>query len=283
MPKAATLTKKTESRAPTAAHAIVRPGMDERRALTIGPATGTLYGELDGELLECLPRAIRDDSVLADLGAQPLRRGPERSVWRWNELVIKLYGRGDVRDLLRPSQARRAAETHARLLPIRSPRPRCALAIRSLGLLAGSALVYEFVEGPDLSAIWRRNEAADRCLPELMAAMHERRIFHGDFHARHLIWNQGAWVVIDLDSLRHPLRKLRLRTLAVNEWARLVIELGASDALRGAFEAYLVARRSSWDTHAAWAAVVRRTEDIETSMAHRRAANEQRAQPYVRP
>jgi hypothetical protein len=257
--------------------------MDERRSLTVGPATGTQYGELDGELLECLPRAIQNSSLLVDLGAEPLRRGPERSVWRWRELVIKLYGRGDVRDLLRPSQARRAAQAHFRLLPIRSPRPRCALAIRSVGRLVGSALVYEFVEGPDLTVLWRRDEAADRSLPELMAAMHERRIYHGDFHARHLIWNRGAWVVIDVDSLRHPLRKLSLRALALNEWARLVIELGASDALRGAFDAYLVARRSSWDAHAAWASVLRCSEGIEANMAHRKASNEQRAQASIRP
>jgi len=257
--------------------------MNEQRTLSVGPATGTLYGELDGDLLECLPGAIRDSSVLAGLGAEPLRQGPERSVWRWRELVIKLYGRGDVRDLLRPSQARRAAEAHTRLLPIRSPRPRCALAIRSFGRLVGSALVYEFVQGPDLTETWRRDEAADRGLPELMAAMHERRIYHGDFHARHLIWNRDAWVVIDVDSLRHPLRKLSLRRLALNEWARLVVELGASDTLRRAFDAYLVARRSRWDAHASWASILRRSEGIEASMSHRKAANEQRAQPSIRP
>jgi hypothetical protein len=219
-------------------------------------AEALLYAPIEDELLAALLLALESGELPAQLGARELRRGPRRRVWRVGELVVKLYLDVGLRDHFRPAHAVRAARAHERLLPVRSPTPRCAVWLRRRGRLIGSALVYDWVEGPDLTVAWTRDAAARAALPGLMASLHERRIFHGDFHARHLIWSEGAWVVIDLDSLRHPGRTLWPRLLARREWARLARELGDGPELRAAFVSYLAARGLRSDPERTWSRVL---------------------------
>jgi hypothetical protein len=219
-------------------------------------AEALIWAPIADELLAGLILALESGELVPELGARELRRGPRRRVWRVGEHVVKLYLDVGLRDHFRAAHAVRAARAHARLLPVQSPAPRCAVWERRRGLLRASALVYDWIEGPDLAAVWPRDAAARAALPELMASLHERRIYHGDLHARHLIWSAGELFVIDLDSLRHPGRTLWPSALARREWARLARELGDGPELRAAFVSYLAARGLRSDPEHTWSRVL---------------------------
>ena len=99
--------------------------------------------------------------------------------------------------------------------------------------------------------------------------MHDRWIYHGVMKWDHLVWNQGEWVVLDTESLRHALRKLFPRQLAERQWAALAMDLGVSPRLEQAFRSYVDARGLGWDVEETWASIAGRSTAISAGRDRR--------------
>lgn len=232
-----------------------------------GRARGMRYGEIPAEVAEGLERWLVarhvDDAVTIK----------DRRVYRRGPFLYKFFApRRRVRDLLRADPAIRSADLHARLAPIRTPAPLVALGLRDGMFRAQSLLVMEFVEGRPLAEAWEHEEVARTALARLLAAMHRRGIFHGDFHPANLIWDGERWVVIDVGALRHPLRSLRPRQLAVEQWAELDSRLGSPPTMRAAYERYLDELGSPEDRESAWRAIAERSRTATEARERRRLA-----------
>ncbi|MEM7308487.1 MAG: hypothetical protein AAF682_17530 [Planctomycetota bacterium] len=247
-----------------------------REPLELGGGQGFRYAELSPDLLERVPRWLDEGRV--DEGEEVR----ERRVYRWTEggtdLAIKLFGRAESRrfkDRFLHSPAIRSADLYAKLLPIPSPRPLLALDWRRGGKRRASLLVYEWVEGGFLERLWGRDIAAIGAFPAFLAAMHQRRVFHGDFHLHNMLWSGEAWVLLDLVALRHPLRNLLPARLAVDHWAKVGVGLehwcGTTDAeLLPLFEDY--AGRCDLLDADDWSSVLRRWALRREQLRLRRAA-----------
>jgi tRNA A-37 threonylcarbamoyl transferase component Bud32 len=99
--------------------------------------------------------------------------------------------------------------------------------------------------------------------------MHAGGVFHGDLHVRNMLWNGREWVLLDLESLRHPLRALRRRRIIEDQWARLVCSLGGREGVQASFEAYLREAGLGWEPAEAWRRVERRARAIAPEWAPR--------------
>lgn len=211
-------------------------------------ARGFQYAEVDPDLLRRVPGWLRSGVVE---GGEELRPG---RVYRYGELLVKLYGRGHpLKDRFRRSRALRSADWHARALPIRTPRPLLALEVRCLGGVEKALLVTDFVRGRTLpqmrAADDPRLEVALDELAGFLAAMHRARIFHGDLHPANLIWDGQAWVLIDLDALQ---RRRMSRRVILRQWRRLAAAMHADPRLRRCFFAYVRRAGWAWDAAADW-------------------------------
>ena len=235
----------------------------------IGPAKGFLYDCESEPLFEKCVEGMEDCTCPEELGAELVFDHKVRRGYRLGDRLIKYYGAGHSRDLLRPAPALRAANTYEELLPIRSPKPELAVEIRNGLKLQRSLIVCEFVEGPILGDAWGSVPEAEATLGPFLAKMHDSNIYHGVMKFDHLIWNRGDWVVIDTESLRHSLRKLRPRALAERQWASLAMDLGASESLRAAFESYVEARGLRWNRAATWEKILDRSQAIIAGKARR--------------
>jgi predicted unusual protein kinase regulating ubiquinone biosynthesis (AarF/ABC1/UbiB family) len=125
----------------------------------------------------------------------------------------------------------RSAERHFWCLPLASPRP---LVAAGRQLQRASVLVREHVEGRTLRELWdspaglgAREEGE---LASFLAAMERHRVIHGDLHPRNLLWNGSAWLLLDVDGLRHGLHDSRRVLTAL--WARLLVHLGDERRVR---------------------------------------------------
>lgn len=228
-----------------------------RVAWSCAGARGFRYGELPDAIARRAPVWLAQRSVAE--GAE-LKAG---RVWRVEGFAVKLSGPSRaLKDALRASSAIRSADLHARLAPVRTPRPVLALEQRRGPFLAESLLVSEFVEGPSLAQAWDADARAAEALPGFLAALHRQGVFHGDLHPMNLIWSRPEWVLIDVAALRHPLRRLRARRLVLEQWAQLLLRLAPAERVRASFEAYLDETASGWDRDRAWATVVARADSI---------------------
>ncbi len=239
------------------------------RRTRIGRAAGFVYEDVDRALLERLVESMPSSVLPKDLGGALLFDHGVRIGYRLGERVVKYYRGGKLRDALRPSAAVRAALAYPKLLPIRSPKPACAFEVRRGLRLERSLILCEFVDGPLLGQAWGHVPEAERALGPFLADMHERRIYHGVMKWDHLVWNRGEWVVLDTESLRHPLRKLFPRGLAERQWASLALDLGPSEALERAFQSYLAARKLDWDPVRTWRSIEWRRGEILAGRARR--------------
>jgi phosphotransferase family enzyme len=230
---------------------------DARIPYHVGAARGFRYREVPAEL-ESEVETWLDARHVA--GADVIKIN---AVYRRGPWLIKLFRASDSwKDRLRRSPAVRCAELHGRLAPIRTPAPLFALERRNGGRLGPSLLAEEFVEGAPLSEAWTSDERAALALPDFMLAMHRRRVFHGDFHPKNLLWTGSEWVLIDLVALRHPLRCLWPRRLILEQWASLQRRLGADDPtarVRSAFERYAQRSGGAWNLERDWQQILRRS------------------------
>ncbi|HUR26688.1 MAG TPA: hypothetical protein VM509_00760 [Planctomycetota bacterium] len=211
---------------------------------------GTRVTTFDREATDLVQRALRWLEHGPDADADVLK--PAR-VWRSGPYGVKLFARPEkLFSALRPSPARRSADLHFALAPVRSPRPVLVLERPS----GESLLVYEFVDGEFLDTLWKSGGPGVAAFPDFFADMHKRRVFHGDLHFRNFIWDGAAWTLLDLDGVRPPLHALRGKALAFDQWGRVHFELRGASGLRSCFEAYLAAAGRRWNADWAWARVV---------------------------
>lgn len=201
------------------------------------------------------------DSELCARLAQWAEEGPDAEcveykrgrVWRWRDVVVKRYCDGWLtRTGLRAPTAWRVARLGLALPDGAAARPLATLRwSRAISLLAA-----EFVPGRTMLDAWRSDAACVDALPLFMARLHDAGAFHGDLHPGNLLWTGARWVLLDLESLRHPLRTLRRRALAVDQWARLHYRLHEDLQVKAAFEEYLRIRAVPWDSDVAWREVL---------------------------
>ena len=226
----------------------------------LGAARGFRYAEIPAEIEAALPRWLERPHVEGGVAIKPGR------VYRAGSWLVKFTGPSRAaKDLVRRASSIRSADLHARLLPVRTPAPLVALEVRRGRFLESSLLVAQFVEGPSMHEAFRDDERARAALAPFLALLHARGVFHGDLHPANTIWNGSEWVLIDLDGLRHPLRRMFRKRLILEQWSQLAFRLGAGPHLESAFESYLVLARLGWEPRAAWAKIVRRAESIRAS------------------
>jgi hypothetical protein len=175
------------------------------RGRVFGPLDERLAAALAGWLEREIPGAERLSASAFRCEAWTVKRFPAPSVFGW----------------LRPPRALRSAWRHFDCLPVPSPRPLVALARNRRG---PSLLVREFVSGRTLTEVWGRDEAAERALPDFLAALRRLPLQHGDLHPGNLLWTGTGWVLLDVDGLRHGLHR-RARVLA-GQWLCLLGRLG---------------------------------------------------------
>lgn len=226
----------------------------------VGPARGFRYGELPTDVENALPRWLATSRVDGGTAIKP------GSVYRSGEWLVKFTGRSRApKDLVRPASSIRSADLHERLLPVRTPAPLVALEVRRGPFLESSLLVAEFVHGSSMHDAFLHDERARDALGPFLALLHRRGVFHGDLHPANTIWNGAEWVLIDLASLRHPLRRMFRRHLILEQWAQLAFRLGPTPDLEFSFGSYLALAHLGWDPRGAWAKIVRRAERIRAA------------------
>jgi hypothetical protein len=217
------------------------------RSFRIGPLRATAFAELETGL----EQRARD---WLERGPGPqdelLKRG---RVWRHGKYAVKLFpARASVALGLRRSAARLNADLHERLFPVRTPEPYLVLESRA----GSSLLVFEFIEGRFLTTLWDEGGPAVAAFPHFMALMHQNRVFHGDFHLYNVIWNGSDWLLLDLEGLRHALRRTRPRRLSMNQWGRVHLGLHGPRGLKQAFSTYVKAAGLAWDVEREWPKIV---------------------------
>ena len=212
-----------------------------REPLSIDAARGFAYAPLGQELRRDLALWITAGEVP---GSEVVRAG---RLFRTGELAIKFFGRRStwpLRDLLPVSPAIRFAELAHSITAVATPEVLVALDLRQGGVRRRSLVAYRWVKGESLERLWASAPEAVAAFPRFLAAMHAARVFHGDFHLHQTLWDGEGWTLIDLDGLRHPLRTLPVRRLAVEHWAQVLFGLefflgvAALEEARGSFEAY---------------------------------------------
>jgi hypothetical protein len=237
----------------------VSVAVPERTAYVAGRLRGIRYGEVPGELERALEVCLegRDPP-----GGDALKPG---FVWRIGSWCVKRFEpRSGLRRIVESSPAARSAELHF-ALPVRTPRP-LAHVERDAGR-GGSLLVSEFVEGRFLIRSWREDPAARAALPAMLAALNRPGWFHGDLHARNLLWSGREWVCIDLAAIRPRLHAMLRRRRVIDEWGRVACALGADEGVRAAFERYLETLGLSWDRERAWSRVAELARELAPSWA----------------
>ncbi|KAF0099575.1 MAG: hypothetical protein FD187_2106 [bacterium] len=206
--------------------------------------------------IERLAPILRDPDAWMARGVT-LKKGNTSTVARiavdGGEVVIKRY---NIKGLIhaisrfwRPSRAWHSWREGHRLslLGIPTPAP-LALIEQRFGPLRGKAwLITAYSSGPNLLQIWTQTALPPpnemRALREILHALDEARISHGDMKASNLIWLSRGIALIDLDSMKQHssqasfsrARKRDMRRLLKN-WPRAS---PLRDALASTFKAWL--------------------------------------------
>lgn len=167
------------------------------------------------------PVLSRLDSAIAE--GQALKLGCSSTVAQiehaGRSLVIKRYNiKGFfhwLKRFWRPSRAWHSWQEGNRLdfLGIGTPRPLAIVERRTLWLRRGAYLVTEHCSGEDIISRFRPyaeatgsaarpSDAELAALDQLFSAMLRERISHGDLKGTNVLWQDGRWLLIDLDAMQ---------------------------------------------------------------------------------
>ncbi len=172
---------------------------------------------------EALLALLLADPDAAIAVGQSLKLGGSSTVARVDQgarqLVIKRY---NIKCMLhwlkrfwRPSRAWHSWCEGNRLsfLGIATPKPLAVLECRTLWLRRRSYLVTEHASGVDIITRFASCapgelpvEAELRALDDLFAALLRERISHGDLKGTNILWQDGRWMLIDLDAMQQHRR-----------------------------------------------------------------------------
>lgn len=172
---------------------------------------------------EALLALLLADPDAAIAAGQSLKLGGSSTVARVDQgarqLVIKRY---NIKGMLhwlkrfwRPSRAWHSWCEGNRLsfLGIATPKPLAVLECRTLWLRRRSYLVTEHASGVDIITRFASCapgelpvEAELRALDDLFAALLRERISHGDLKGTNILWQDGRWMLIDLDAMQQHRR-----------------------------------------------------------------------------
>ena len=233
------------------------PATPTREPFAVGAMRGFRYATLDADLLRRLPSWIESGRVPE---GEEVRAG---RLYRFERAMLKFYVPGiRLRDRFRPATALRVADLHERLKPVLTPQPILALEGPIARRGRSSLLIYEYVDGAHLTDLWTEDAAAVQAIPGFVATMHRQRIYHGDFHLHNMLWDGASWILIDVEGIRHPLRTLLPRRLAIGDWSRVTYALayhcGAGEDEVGRLFAEYAARLPLPRSEAGWELVRRR-------------------------
>lgn len=212
--------------------------------------------ELPPGLASLLPKLIAGE---VPSSVRVLKKG---FVFLADDLVIKFYPRTKKRfDWLRAPKALRAVRTHDRLLPVSSPRPIYWERVEHPQI--ESLLIYEFVEGPTLLDLWKREHQESRdALPKLFADLHATGLLLGDLHAKNLLWSGDGWCVIDLDGVRGGLHALRRQRITEVMWARLLFDFEKAPEAESLYRRYLDLAGQPWKADPSWQRILEDYDQI---------------------
>lgn len=162
------------------------------------------------------PLLTDPDAAIA--AGQALKRGGSATVARieldGQPLVIKRYNLKNTLHWLkrcwRPSRAWHSWVEGNRLafLGIATPKPLAVREDRRFGLRGRAWLITEHAGAEDILTRFAAHvqgtppEAELQALERLFAALQRERISHGDLKGTNLLWQDGQWMLIDLDALR---------------------------------------------------------------------------------
>lgn len=234
-----------------------------------------------GMCYAALPEGL--ELVLADLMSKGISADVEtlksERVWAWRDVVIKRSDPGNFFERrFRASPSTRAALAALRLAPVHTPLPILTLDVRTRGRLDSSWLVMQRVRGQRMDTALKQDPRARAALPAFLATMHAHHVLHGDLNVYNAIWDGTQWHLIDLDGLRNPLHRLRLKSAAELQWARIAGALRETDSVRPLFLEYARLLRRT-DAEAAWTRIAQQAvieaERYEQMLARRRALAEQ--------
>ncbi|MFC0709316.1 lipopolysaccharide kinase InaA family protein [Azorhizophilus paspali] len=158
-------------------------------------------------------------------------------------LVVKRYNIKGLAHWLkrfwRPSRGWRSWVAGNRLafLGIPTPRPLAVLERRFCGLRGRAYLIVEYCGGQDILARFRPYldgappEEELLALERLFAALLRERISHGDLKGNNLLWQDGRWLLIDLDALEQHQGGARFARAFAEDRARFLRNWPTDSAL----------------------------------------------------
>lgn len=229
---------------------------NEPTPLAFERGRGWSWGQLEAELVGRLAAWAQHGP---DAECEQYKPG---RVWRWRDMVAKRYEGGIFERLhLRASAAARVARLALALPEGAAPLPRAVVELSN----GCSLLVSEHVAGVSMLRAWREDGRCVRALPAFLAKVHAAGAFHGDLHPDNLLWSGERWVLLDLESLRHPLRALHRRSQILDQWARLHYRLKADPRVREAFGEYTRIARPGWDPERVWPEVLARVPALDAA------------------
>lgn len=160
---------------------------------------------------------------------------------RW--LIIKRYNVKNVWHWLkrcwRPTRAWHSWVEGNRLdfLGIATPKPLAVREERRFGLRARGWLITEHVSGVDILTHFAGYEQSTPpeiellALEQLFAALLREQVSHGDFKGTNLFWQDGRWVLIDLDAVQQHRCPRRFARAYAKDRARFLRNWPADSAL----------------------------------------------------
>ena len=128
-------------------------------------------------------------------------------------------------------------------LAIATPKPLAVLERRSLYLRRQAYLITEHCPGTDIISRFASCAAAElppetelQALDALFAALLRERISHGDLKGSNILWQDGRWVLIDLDAMQRHRSASRFAAAYAVDRARLLRNWAADSALYRALD-----------------------------------------------